>query len=232
MEERQPPNSLGTPVKEGSVVGLVMNRIKEALINKELRPGDYLPTENELMKNLGVSKTSIREAIKMLQALGVLEIKRGQGTRIRDHLEGSVIDPMIFQLIIENDEPVDLVELRMMFEPAYMLLAMRKATDEDITVIQTIHEKFKKGIEQGTQTIEDDIAFHLAILHATHNPLVIRIGEMILQLFKAAMIQSFKSHPRIALQDHTNILNAFCAKDAEQLRDAVIRSFENWKTGL
>src|SRR5210317_1383675 len=101
MEERQPPNSLGTPVKQGSVVNLVMNRIKEALINKELKPGDYLPTENELMEKLGVSKTSIREAIKMLQALGVVEMKRGQGTRIRDNSSGDMIDPLIFQLILQ-----------------------------------------------------------------------------------------------------------------------------------
>lgn len=231
MEEKQ-LNSLGTPVKQGSVVGLVMDRIKEALIKKELRPGDYLPTENELMKNLGVSKTSIREAIKMLQALGVLEIKRGQGTRIRKHLEGTVIDPLIFQLIIEDEEPRDLVELRMIFEPAYMLLAMEKATEEDIASIQAAHEKFERVIEQARQTVDDDIAFHLAILQATHNLLVIRIGETILQLFRAAMIKSLRSNPQVALRDHTKILKAFCERNAHQLREVIIKSFENWKTGL
>jgi len=57
---------LATPLKKGSVVSLVMERIKEAILNKELKPGDYLPSEAELTKNLAVSKSSVREAIKML----------------------------------------------------------------------------------------------------------------------------------------------------------------------
>jgi GntR family transcriptional repressor for pyruvate dehydrogenase complex len=74
---------LNTPLKKKSVVMLVIDRIKLALINGELKPGDFIPSESELTQNLGVGKSSVREATKMLQAMGVLEVKRGQGTIIR-----------------------------------------------------------------------------------------------------------------------------------------------------
>ncbi len=231
MKEKR-TSSLDTPVKQGTVVALVMNRIKEALINKELKPGDFLPTENELMQKLGVSKTSIREAIKMLQALGVVEMKRGQGTQIRTSPNGDMIDPLIFQLILQEGRSPDVVELRMMFEPAYMLLAMHKANQEDMDSIREAHAHFEKVVLQGEQSVEDDLNFHLAILNATHNPFVIRIGETIYQLFRTAMEVSLESNPQVALQDHTKIYDAFMKRDREKLQDAVIQSFENWKTGL
>ena len=230
--EQKKLNSFDTPVKQGSVVNLVMNRIKEALINQELKPGDYLPTENELMEKLGVSKTSIREAIKMLQALGVLEMKRGQGTRIRNNSSGDMIDPLIFQLILQSGRSPDVVELRMMYEPAYTLLAMQNAREEDIDAIRESSDHFRMAVQNGEQTVEDDLNFHLSILNATHNPFVIRIGETIYHLFKAAMEISLQSNPTIALRDHTRIFEAFCEKDVSKVQSAILQSFENWKTGM
>src|SRR4030042_755321 len=71
--------SLGVPVGQDSVVSRAIARIKDALLRKDLRPGDYLPSETELTKTLGIGKSSVREAVKMLQAMGVVEVRRGQG---------------------------------------------------------------------------------------------------------------------------------------------------------
>ena len=105
-------NSLTSPRPEQhSVLMFIIERIKDALMQKELKPGDFLPSEAELAKSLGVSKPSVREAIKMLQAMGIVEVKRGQRTRIRENLEGETINPLIFQFI------TDLKEVR--FHPVY-----------------------------------------------------------------------------------------------------------------
>lgn len=228
----KPTNTLTTPVKKRSVVNLIMDKIREAITNKELNPGDFLPSELELAKNLGVSKSSVREAIKMLQALGIVEIRRGKGTIIRETPPKESINPMIFQLILYNGYPEDLVELRLMFEPAYCVMAMERATEEDIAKIRETLEKFEAAIKAGTQVAEDDIAFHLAILHATKNPLVIKIGETIFELFKPSISISMKNIPEIALRDHKRIFEAFCKKDEVRLRKAVLKSYEGWKKSL
>ena len=232
MRDQKLTRLLATPLKKGSVVSLVMERIKEAIFNKELKSGDYLPSEAELTKSLGVSKSSVREAVKMLQALGVAEVRRGQGTIIRDRASEDYISPMIFQLMLDNGYPEDLVELRLMFEPAFSVMAMERATEEDIGKIRKRLEEFEASIRSGTQVAEDDIAFHLAILHATKNPLVIKIGETIFQLFKSSISVSMKNIPQIALKDHKRIFEAFCGRDEAKLRKAILKGYEGWKRSL
>lgn len=224
--------ALKTPVKQGSVVLLVIERIKEALINRELKPGDYLPSESELTRSLGVGKTTVREAIKMLQAMGIVEVKRGQGTIICEHPEESVLDPLIFQLMLQNGEPKDITDLRMIFEPAYTIVAMERATEEDLESIRSAVERLENAVTQGKQRAEDDLAFHHAILQSTHNPFIIRIGETILQLFKVSISRSMRNIPEIALRDHKRIFDAFCEKDEQKLREAIIKSFDGWKQSL
>jgi len=225
-------SALSTPVGKDSVVLLVLERIKEALIHNELRPGDFLPSEDELTRNLGVGKSSVREAVKMLQAMGIVEVRRGQGTVIRENFGEDMLNPLVFRLIVENADISDLVDLRMMFEPAYSVRAMERATPEDIEAIEKTVRDFENVIARGVQTAQDDIAFHMAILASTHNPLVIRIGETILSLFEASISRSMREIPDTALADHKRILDAFKSRDAESLQAAIVKSFEGWRRSL
>lgn len=232
MNNKKHINSLTSPLNKGSVVVMVIERIKEALINKELKPGDYLPSGAELSKNLGVGNSSIREAIKMLQALGVVEVIRGRGTIIRKHPKEDIIDPLIFQLIMEKANIKDILDFRVLFEPGSTVMAMRRATEKDIEKIKKTVDDFEIAIRKGTQKAEDDIAFHSAILQSTYNPFVMKIGETILQLYKASISKSMENIPEIALKDHKRILKTFCEKNEKNLRDAVIKSFDGWKKSL
>ena len=215
-------------IKSDSVAKTVMEQIRKALINKKLLPGDKLPTETELCATMGVGKSSIREAIRMLNILGVVETKHGNGTYISSSISDNSVNHLEYQLIIEYKNNTDIVELRSMFEPAYMILAMKKATPEDIKRITGIHESFKEKVKAQTQKAEDDLNFHRAILEATHNPLIIRIGLTIMQLFYASISHSMQKIPRRAVKDHLNILHAFVKKDQESLLKAVYKSFEGW----
>lgn len=229
---QQGVRALALPMEQGSVVARVIERMREALLRKELKPGDYLPSEGALSANLRVGKSSVREAIKMLQAMGVVEVRRGRGTVIRTHPGPDYINPMIFQLLMESGYPDDLVELRMMFEPALCVMAMERATDEDLKRIRKTLEKLEAAVHAGTQCAQDDLAFHFAILHATRNPLVVRIGETIFHLFTPSITTSMLQIPERAVQDHRRIYQALCARDERQLREAVVRSYGGWKQSL
>lgn len=215
-----------------SMVNQIIERIKEALITKELKPGDFLPSEEILTQKFGVGKSSIREAIKMLQALGVVEVKRGQGTVVCESIKEDTINPLVFQLILSGGKTDDVIDLRMMYEPAYCRLAMERATKEDIDLIKDSVRRFEDIISRGVQTAQDDIEFHLAILHATHNPFVEMIGKTTLQLFKASIERSMVKIPETALYDHQKILDAFINKDEAALYKAVMDSFKGWESSL
>jgi GntR family transcriptional repressor for pyruvate dehydrogenase complex len=216
----------------GSLVNQVIEQIKVALIKKELKPGEYLPSEEVLSKNFGVGKSSIREAIKMLQAMGVVEVRRGQGTIVCESIKEDSLNPIVFQLIIAGGNTDDIIDLRMIFEPAYSIMAMKRATKQDVEDIKATIDHFEKLIKQGTQTAQDDIDFHLAILKATHNPFVELIGNTILQLFKASIERSMEQIPELALHDHRKIFDAFISGDENKLTQSIYASFEGWESSL
>lgn len=220
--------ALNSPLEKTSVVNLVLERIKEAIINKEIKPGDYLPAEADLAQNLGVGKSSVREALKMLEAMGVVEIRQGSGTFIPLEPATNSISPLMFQLLLEQASAKDLVELRMIFEPAYTQLAMERATAEDFDRIENTISLMEKKIECNSQTAEDDLLFHETIMDITQNPLIINIGRTIHELFKFSIGTSIKNIPETSISDHKRILAAMRKKDHEELHEAVLQSYKGW----
>lgn len=220
--------SLEKPIGREALVDQVIDRITTALIHRELKPGDRLPTENELMSSFHVGRSSIREAIKILQSLGIVEVKRGNGTYVATRLTGNALNPMLYQMLLDPGTMEDLIELRCMFEPAYTVLAARNATDQDLEKILAEQKRLEALAKEGKHTGDDDIAFHNAILEATHNPYVIRIGKLILNLFVESVGRSSVRVPEVVLEDHRNICNALLSRDEEAIRDAVLRSFKGW----
>lgn len=221
-------DSLGTPINNSGLTDQVIDRITTALIHKELKPGDKLPPENELVMSLKVGRSSVREAIKVLQAMGIVQVKRGDGTYVASKASGAAVNPMLYQLLLERGTMEDMVELRVMFEPAFVLLAARKATEEDFKKIRAAQQHCEELALQNKHTGEDDIAFHMAILHATHNPYVIRIGEVILKMFMESVSRSSSKSPTTVVEDHRRICDALFCRDAVALNAAVLHSFQGW----
>ncbi len=170
-----------------SVVQRVINCLTDAMINKELRPGDKIPTELELSETLGVGRNSIREAIKILVYLGVLEIRRAEGTFVCEGFTESMIDPMIYGIILDKADSYDnLMELREMMEAGVVRLAMAKYTEEDMQNLEEKLSVMKAEIEKGpdnTQaTFEADNEFHDAVSRMGHNPLIDKINRVVQML--------------------------------------------------
>ncbi|MCL2832019.1 MAG: FadR family transcriptional regulator [Treponema sp.] len=210
----------------------VLERIKAIILNENRRPGDKIPTESELSQRLGVGKSSIREAVKMLEVLGVLETRHGDGTYIKSEPCADLINPLAYQLLVLERTPREIIELRATFEPAFTLAAMESATSEDIEKIEGSITNLVKSIKLGMQTAEEDLEFHYAILASTHNPFIILIGRTILQLFSASIDRSMRSIPEVAVKDHKRIFKAFCAKDKEKLLSAIEESYKGWILNL
>ena len=102
IDEKNAAPSWLAPIQKANLSKLVVDKIKEGIINKTLNPGDFLPSENELSEKIGVGKSSVREAVKMLEALGVVKIRKGYGSQIVDSIDSSVLNPLVFQLLLIN----------------------------------------------------------------------------------------------------------------------------------
>lgn len=184
MEERV---SYLRKLNSESVVQQVINCLTDAIIHKELRPGDKIPTEMELAQTLGVGRNSIREAIKILVYLGVLEIRRAEGTFVCEGWTESMIDPLIYGIILDKSDSYDnLMELREMMEAGVMRLAMTKCNDADIQHLEekllAMKAEIAKGTKNAKAVFEADNEFHEAVSLMGHNPLVNKIDRVVRML--------------------------------------------------
>lgn len=213
-------------------MAFVLDRIKAAITRGELKPGDLLPSEAEMSASLGVGKTSIREAVKMLQAVGAVDIRQGHGTVIRTEPGPDMLTPLVFQLLLKDGTPAELLEFRQLLEPSYTALAQKKASEADIERLEKAVERLEDNIARGSQTVEDDLAFHRIILETTRNPYMIAIGQTILELFRGSIARSMQEIPIVAATDHRVILEAFRSRDPVRLQRAVEASYEGWSRSL
>lgn len=171
-------------VSSESVVQQVINALTDAMINRELRPGDKIPTEAEMAENMGVGRNSIREAIKILVYLGVLEIRRAEGMFVCEGFSESMIDPMIYGIILDKEDSYEnLMELREMIEVGVLQLAMAKVQEEELKSLKEKLGHMKTAIEAGSENVENafwaDNEFHDAICNIGKNPLVNKINQVV-----------------------------------------------------
>jgi len=218
------------PVQREPVVTAVVNRIKEKLISGELKPGQKLPSEIELSQTLGVGRSSVREALKMLKALGVVQAQQGDGTYIAKSINENAIDPLVFPLILQPGSGEQLVEFRGLFEAAYTKLAAQRMTQEDFSKIEKNLEKHKKAMAENKLDELSDIEeeFHTVILKATKNPFVIKVGQVILAIFWFSIRKTSKMFPERSFEDHKRIFQALKARDSEKIEKAIYKSLEVW----
>ena len=220
-----------TPVPKQSLSKMVVEKIKEGIISGAIVPGECLPSETELSERFGVGKSSVREAVKMLEAMGVVEICKGNGSRIRTTVDSSVMNPLIFQLILQSrtESKDKLVEFRRMLEVSGSLLAIDNASDEDIKELKDIHERTKQDFKKGRATVENDMEFHNKIYESTHNPFVVSIGRSIMELFQPSLVIANRDYSRMVTDNHDKILKALEGRNKAAMEEAIILSLEKWK---
>lgn len=224
-------------VGRGSVVDSVVEQIKDQIMEGIIKPGDKIPTEIELMEQLGVGRNSVREATKMLTALGMLEVKRGQGTFVATKVEPTFFDPFIFSLLIEPKSNKDLYELRVMYDSMVAFTVLNNGTKEDLEALkETIdhmegHNNDKDKETEIDHFVELDMAFHKVMLQATHNPLIIRMGEAILGLFPKYIKKSIQQEKGVerSIENHRAILKTIRERDLQHIVLDIEQTLQEWK---
>ena len=229
----QKPSYLKSLRKE-SVVQSVINVLTDAIRSKELQPGDKIPPEPELAESLGVARSSVREAIKILTYLGVLESKRSEGTFVCDGYKESMIDPMVYGILLNQDSFENLMELREMTEAGMMRLAIEHHEDRELDEHESILGEMKKALELRENRVdtffEADNRFHDKIAEMGKNPMADKINKVVRSLTHAvryqtvsAMILSGKSDK--LLDTHVQLFNAIRERDDTDLSEKVRSSY-------
>ncbi|MGP8311710.1 FadR/GntR family transcriptional regulator [Enterocloster aldenensis] len=168
-----------TASKRESAVDIVINDIKQSLINRRLLPGDRLPNELEIAEGLGVSRGSVREAMKTLSAFGLVDIKVGNGTFVCGTSANKLIESLLFTFFITNPDMDSLYEFRHIFELDIleMILKHYNQNIEERAALEKKLSQLRNLIDNeasADQIMENDIEFHQLLGNACHNSMAIR----------------------------------------------------------
>lgn len=217
------------PIRPKKISEEIVEQIKELISAGDLKPGEKIPSERDLAVMLGVSRPSVREAIMVLDAMGLVEARQGGGTYVRSLTSAALSDPLT-ALVEENPALLHaLVEVRMGLETWSAHLAAARATDEDIQRMRDLLAIMEKQAAQGGWDAEVDSQFHYAITAATHNTLQMHVLNTIHSLFhktiQVALTEFYRKAGMVELllDQHRAIYQAIAERDPDKARDAMFR---------
>lgn len=225
-----------TPVEKGNLIEQIMETITDAIIRGQFKAGTKLPSEYELTEQLGVSRNSLREAMKILSAMGIVEIKRGDGTYVCSQIQPSLFDNVVYSIIYDLSTNSELLELRRVIDMQIMRLAMDKITDEDAENIWKNIHQMEEAItrEDYTTTEQLDYQFHLMLISVCRNKFFERMMKSVYGIFEKSIINTVAYEKRSSkvVRHHKNILNCILKKEADRIKEVVEESLETWQNQI
>src|SRR5436853_3007688 len=151
------------PIKRRKIYAEVACQSHRLIEDGRLKPGDRLPPERDLAETFGVSRTSVRDAIRVLEMRGLVEPRHGEGTIVREVPIDAIVSPLADALAMSKNLTADLFDMRKMLEPPLARAAALRASDEDLTSLEAILERQADRIRAGEIAIAEDNAFHYRI---------------------------------------------------------------------
>jgi len=210
--------------RKRSLFAHVVNELGGRIVRGAFEPGGTLPTEDDLGRELGASRSVVREAVKSLAAKGLLESRTRTGTRVLPPSQWNMLDLDVLGWRYASMPPMqffrEIFEIRHMIEPQASALAAERATPADVAVIAQAYDDMVSAEDSSDMAIDADKRFHRGILAATHNDLVQQMGALIgVGLFVSFRISS-QSYA-VFLPQHRTVLDAIAAHDPAAARAAM-----------
>src|SRR5918996_32644 len=215
------------PIKSTRIYEEIVRQIKQMIAEGRLKSGDQLPPERDLADKFVVSRTSVREALRALESLGLVEIRPGEGTFVREISVEALIEPLALVMASQREAIGELFEARRLIEPAIAALAAQRATPDELQDMERILDEQAREIAAGRTGLPQDAQFHAAIASAARNQAVTRVVHAIMDLLTQSREESLNTpgRPQRSHQDHRRVLDAIRRRDetgaANAMRDHV-----------
>ncbi len=205
------------PITDGTRTDRAARLLSDLITTGKLAPGDFLPSEPVLAKQLGVSRPTLRLALRTLEMRGLVVSKRGVGVQVTDRTHEVATDSIELMLQRDGGDIRDMLELRLILECQGALLAAQRATDDDIAAIAATIEAMGDGGLSIGDCIELDLEFHLRLAKASKNNLLVALVHALrgLMLDTIAATHAIDARTAQRLRAHAMVLEAIKARDAE-----------------
>ena len=209
------------PIRRSRLYQGIVEQIEGLLERGDIRPGDQLPPERQLADQFQVSRASVREALRTLELLGIVETRPGGGTFVRRTAPDDLARPLT-SLMARGHTVADVIELRGLIEPALAALAAERITAAQLAELEEIFAEQERKVVDAEPWAEEDTRFHEAIGHAARNELLTTMLGVVWDVLRESREQWLQTNQRAhaSLDAHRRILAALSARDGDAARRA------------
>ena len=219
------------PIKSKKVYEYIIEQIQSMILDGTLKKGDKLPSERVLAEQLEVSRASIREALRALEVIGLVESKQGGGNFIQANFEKSLFQPMSIMFMLQKSKPEDILVLRRILEIESATLAASRVTEPEILAMGQLIDDFK-STEDEESSSKIDKEFHYKVAQASGNLLLLNTLNVISNLIEhfikdaRAAIMRDKENKQLLIEQHEEIYRGVESRDPEKASQAMKKHFE------
>jgi GntR family transcriptional repressor for pyruvate dehydrogenase complex len=220
------------PIKPKRISDQVFDQLRELIFRGDIGPGQKLMPERELSENLGVSRSSVREAINKLVTLGFLEQRQGHGTIVRSLDEAGMMMPLATVMEAQDASLIDLLEVRRGMESNAAAMAAQRADEKDVRLMEKGLRSMEEETAKGGLGTEGDVGFHMAISYATKNPLQVYIMKTVFDFLfvgiRENLLHLYEDPRNIEeiLRQHTAIFEAVRSRNPDAAFNAMRRHID------
>jgi len=217
------------PIRPKKVSSQVAEQLRSSILNGDFLPGDKLPPERELAEMFGVSRPSVREALNVLEAAGLVASYQGGGTVVMSLVDKTSSSPLRELIRAEQDRALDVIEVRKCMESWTVYYAAQRALPEDIRLLAKIVADMERNLDGDHPSEELDAHFHVVIARATHNIIWLHLMQSLFDAMKEFQLSVWRAvhltraDQRMLLEHHRKILDAIRAGNPEAAREAMVQ---------
>jgi GntR family transcriptional regulator, transcriptional repressor for pyruvate dehydrogenase complex len=219
------------PIRRVNLTSQVMDSVKRYIVDNDLKPGGRLPTEKELVAELGVSRNILREALKSLEAVGLIEIRVGDGMYVREFDYAAVMNHISFAISRTKQQLKHFMYARIIVEVGALQYIMSELQDSDVDQLEEINARFEKT-ENAGQGAKIDLEFHQKLISISRNPVLCEFGGFLGRFFIEALY--FLGADRIVptYNAHADLIRALRDRDLSRTEDIVRAHILTWEPEL
>lgn len=212
-------NQMFSPITTVRISSIIVDRVRALIREGKLKPGDRLPTERELCSSFGIGRATVRDALRILETIGLIEIRVGSrgGAFVKapSSLQiGAGLNDMLAAAAISA---VEVREARLTFELGLIDLICERITEEDVAVLDDICQRARKAVEEDNYSLNHSLEFHTALARCAHNralDMIIETFQISLEMFERPVKQGEPNRGTPGVQEHLDIVEAIKAKNA------------------
>ena len=216
------------PLKKTRLAEEIGDRIRLLILEGTFAPGLPLPSERALAQRFGVSRGSIRDALRMLETIGLLDTRHGQGTFVQELDVGRLVAPLASVLTYRHDLQAELMDVRRILEPAVARVAAARITADDLAALERILDTQRRKRKSGQSAILEDTAFHAVLARATSNRVLVSIMATLNDLLveSRALTLKQKGRPERSIKGHEAVIAALRRRDEDDAARAMLEHID------